>query len=252
MNLIDKLEVGKMYKTNGGRELEFLCLSTNAIFPIIMIWREDVGCFNEVPLIYTFTEDGRCQLGVPLSAPDNIDLSQFEEKPKYYSETLKKLIEQKVDLKFRVTPEWSKKLQEFLFTLNVPWGRWSDGKEFTVQFVDENFLWASSKRYCITSESSDEEWFFSTPDQEFDLEKDCLVEKPKEKIDLRKVLKIGGVYNTRTEHYICLIGICDNEIIPYPYLFYHCADNRAEWHGKNGDCSDNYWSLDLTQFEDKK
>jgi hypothetical protein len=244
MNLIDKLEVGNKYKTEDGKELTFIyaITPTNSVnHPLIFL--DEYGSPQCYTSQGTYSNVGESKF--------DVDLSQFKEEPKYYSETLKKLIEQKVNLKFRIKDEQqSKELQEFLFSLGV---FWRDDCEKLI-YLNHPFLWASGKgcEFAITSEPDDEAWFRGSSAQEFDLEKDCLVEKPKEKIDLRKVLKIGGIYWTENKLNVCLIGIDKNDD-EIPYLFYIPETGSAYWYSEDGSCFNNKdASLDLTQFEEKK
>jgi hypothetical protein len=94
-----------------------------------------------------------------------------------YSEKLKQLIKDKVPLKFRIKDEQqSKELQEFLFAMDVGWGRW---KEIT--YVDSPFLFVGDQldqmgKYRLLH-APVTEIFDSYPAQEFDLKHDCLAEE---------------------------------------------------------------------------
>jgi len=114
-----------------------------------------------------------------------------------YSEKLKKLVEAKTELKFRIkSPEQSKELQDFFFTMDVCWiSRDKKVKKTDDPFIyltnyddpfiyltnyDDPFIYLTNYEECNyihTHYTTD--YFSSHSAKEFDLENDCLVEECK-------------------------------------------------------------------------
>lgn len=84
---------------------------------------------------------------------------------------------------------------------------------------------------------------------ERDLDLSQFEDKPK--LDLQKVLKIGGVYSAKNGSSLCLIGI--KEATDLPFLFLRAYDDTTRWYAPDGRYKErDEWDLDLTQFKDKK
>ena len=94
---------------------------------------------------------------------------------------LKKLVEEKTDLKFRIkSPEQSKEFQEMLFRIGI---KWHKGQDCPIR-LEEKFLYLDDEdaNNCpcdydlMGDKQSNKNLFEQHKDQEYDLENDCLVE----------------------------------------------------------------------------
>lgn len=171
-----------------------------------------------------------------------------------YSEKLKKLIEAKTPLKFRVTSQQSKELQEFLFALDIEWQ--SGNKNILCCYSKFIFLeeggW--NKAYCITQEIDNYEYFKNHKAKAFDLEHDCLVEDlPKkpwyEKLELGKKYKLK---DGREVVFICRktipspFSLCFVEVKSGESLCTYRLSGQWLMHGKSDA------DIDLSQFDEKQ
>lgn len=112
-----------------------------------------------------------------------------------YSEKLKKLVQDKIPLKFRIKDEQqSKELQEFLFTLGFGWvSAFYERNEKKIIEDKHKIVWCTDKPFLYFRQyiSSGDIFFIRWDDDpenfendkilEFDLENDCLITIPRPK-----------------------------------------------------------------------
>lgn len=114
-----------------------------------------------------------------------------------YSEKLKKLIQDKTPLKFRIKDEQqSKELQDFLFCCKRRWDNWIVGVYCNLDSlflsIDDEFI------YWIEDSSA----FDNNENQEFDLKNDCLVEN---KTDKYQTMRQTNLANELPDKYLKFI-----------------------------------------------